>query len=56
MKAVTGSLITGVIGVVAGVLVALGINSAVSENTVPEPQTPPADQMLFGQVEYGARN
>lgn len=56
MKALTGSLITGVVGVVAGVLVGLGVNAAVSENTVPEPQTPPADEVLFGQVEYGARN
>lgn len=54
MKALA-PVITAVVGAVVGVLVALGLNAAISENTVPEPQTPPAEQSLFGQVEYGSR-
>lgn len=54
MKALA-PVITAVVGAIAGVVVALGLNASLSQNSVPEPQTPPAEQSLFGQVEYGTR-
>lgn len=55
MKAMVGSLAGVGVGIVAGVIVAFGAQAAVAENSVPELETPPADQSLFGQVEYGSR-
>lgn len=55
MKASVGSLAGVGIGIVAGVVVAFGAQAAVAENSVPELDTPPAENSLFGQVEYGQR-
>lgn len=56
MKTMTGGIAGLVVGAIVGVVVALGAGAAISQNSVPELQTPPADQALFGQVEYGARS
>ncbi|MBB0993089.1 DUF2613 domain-containing protein [Dietzia sp. SLG510A3-3B2-2] len=51
----TGALASAVGGIVLGGIVAFGVNTAMAENSIPEVAQPPADQALFGQVEYGAR-
>ncbi|WP_333617717.1 DUF2613 domain-containing protein [Dietzia sp.] len=56
MKSMTSGVVGLVAGAVVGVAVALIGGAAFAQNSVPELDTPPADQALFGQVEYGSRN